>query len=133
MNLNPNTEGNVLNDNLARKKDVLIESTENKKEAELNKFSDLVFNLSSSPEPFGRTMIEAISCGSKVIGWNHGGTKEILEELFPEGLVYLNDIESLKQKVIIISNKDHPLPKENSFTSYTKDRRLFYTNETAME
>ena len=42
MNLNPNTEGNVLNDNLARKKDVLIESTENKKEAELNKFSDLV-------------------------------------------------------------------------------------------
>ena len=82
------------------------------------KISDVVFNLSIKPEPFGRTTIEAISCGSKVIGWNHGGTKEILEELFPEGLVYLNDIESLKQKVIIISNKDHPLPKENSFTSY---------------
>ena len=81
------------------------------------KISDVVFNLSIKPEPFGRTTIEAISCGSKVIGWNHGGTKEILEELFPEGLVYLNDIESLKQKVIIISNKDHPLPKENSFTS----------------
>ena len=29
----------------------------------------------------------------------------------------LNDIESLKEKVIRISKKDHPLPKENSFTS----------------
>ena len=81
------------------------------------KISDVVFNLSIKPEPFGRTTIEAISCGSKVIGWNHGGTKEILEELFPEGLVCLNDIESLKEKVIRISKKDHPLPKENSFTS----------------
>ena len=81
------------------------------------KMSDVVFNLSIKPEPFGRTTIEAISCGSKVIGWNHGGTKEILEDLFPEGLVCLNDIESLKQKVIKISNKDHPLPRENSFTS----------------
>ena len=85
--------------------------------ANIYKISDVVFNLSIKPEPFGRTTIEAISCGSKVIGWNHGGTKEILEELFPEGLVYLNDIESLKQKVIKISNKEHPLPKENSFTS----------------
>ena len=81
------------------------------------KISDVVFNLSIKPEPFGRTTIEAISCGSKVIGWNHGGTKEILEDLFPAGLVCLNDIESLKQKVIKISNKDHPLPRENSFTS----------------
>ena len=40
------------------------------------KLSDIVFNLSIKPEPFGRTTIEAISCGSKVIGWNHGGTKE---------------------------------------------------------
>ena len=78
--------------------------------------SDIVFNLSIEPEPFGRTTIEAISCGSKVIGWNHGGTKEILEELFPDGLVSLGDIDGLKEKVIAISNNDS-LPKENTFTS----------------
>ena len=29
------------------------------------KLSDVVFNLSIKPEPFGRTTIEAISCGLK--------------------------------------------------------------------
>ena len=84
--------------------------------ANIYKISDIVFNLSIEPEPFGRTTIEAISCGSKVIGWNHGGTKEILEELFPDGLVSLGDIDGLKEKVIAISNNDS-LPKENTFTS----------------
>ena len=81
------------------------------------KISDIVFNLSTEPEPFGRTTIEAISSGSKVIGWDHGGTKEILEELFPEGLVSLNNINDLKDKVMVVANTDHPLPKENIFTS----------------
>ena len=57
------------------------------------KISDIVFNLSLKPEPFGRTTIEAISCGTKVIGWDHGGTKEILENLFPNGLVELSAIK----------------------------------------
>ena len=81
------------------------------------KISDIVFNLSIKPEPFGRTTIEAISCGTKVIGWNHGGTKEILEELFPEGLVELNNIELLKEKVIKLSKKSHRTPEDNTFTS----------------
>ena len=41
MNLN-SKRGNVLNDNLARKKDVIIKTSENNKEVELKKFSDLV-------------------------------------------------------------------------------------------
>lgn len=81
------------------------------------KISDIVFNLSVKPEPFGRTTIEAISSGSKVMGWDHGGTKEILADLFPEGLVRLGDIKTLKEKVVTISNKDHPTPKDNTFTS----------------
>ena len=81
------------------------------------KISKIVFNLSIEPEPFGRTTIEAISSGSKVIGWDHGGTKEILEELFPEGLVALNNINDLKDRVMVIANIDHPPPKENIFTS----------------
>jgi len=81
------------------------------------KLSDVVFNLSIKPEPFGRTTIEAISCGSKVIGWNHGGTKEILEDLYPSGLVPLNDINKLKDKVIEVSKAEHPFPNRNTFTS----------------
>ena len=81
------------------------------------KISDIVYNLSIKPEPFGRTTIEALSSGAKVIGWNHGGTKEILEELFPHGLVDLNDIDSLKSKTIEISSKNFQSPKPNTFLS----------------
>ena len=81
------------------------------------KLSDVVFNLSIKPEPFGRTTIEAISCGSKVIGWNHGGTKEILEDLYPSGLVTLNDINELKDRVLEVSKVDYPYPNKNTFTS----------------
>ena len=85
--------------------------------ANIYKISDIVFNLSIEPEPFGRTTIEAISCGTKVIGWNHGGTKEILDELYPDGLVKLGDIKQLKERVIKISDTNYPYPKENTFTS----------------
>ena len=61
------------------------------------KFADIVCNLSKTPEPFGRTTIEAASVGTKIMGWDHGGTKEILNELFPHGLVKLGDIQSLKK------------------------------------
>jgi glycosyltransferase involved in cell wall biosynthesis len=81
------------------------------------KISDIVYNLSVKPEPFGRTTIEAIASGSKVIGWNHGGTKEILEELYPDGLVELNDIAKLKQQTLIISKENYAKPKENTFLS----------------
>ena len=81
------------------------------------KISDIVFNLSVDPEPFGRTTIEAISCGAKFIGWDHGGTKEILEELFPKGLVPLGNINALEEKVIKVSDKNYLTPKENVFTS----------------
>jgi glycosyltransferase involved in cell wall biosynthesis len=81
------------------------------------KISDIVYNLSVKPEPFGRTTIEAIASGSKVIGWNHGGTKEILEELYPDGLVELNDIAKLKQQTLIISKENYVKPKENTFLS----------------
>jgi glycosyltransferase involved in cell wall biosynthesis len=93
------------------------------------KLSDIVFNLSIKPEPFGRTTIEAISCGSKVIGWNHGGTKEILEDLYPSGLVTLNDINELKDRVLEVSKVDYPYPNKNTFTSkkMTEDTlKLYY-------
>jgi glycosyltransferase involved in cell wall biosynthesis len=81
------------------------------------KFADIVYNLSKTPEPFGRTTIEAASVGTKIMGWDHGGTKEILNELFPQGLVKLGDIQSLKKKTIELAYDDENKPKPNTFTS----------------
>ena len=80
------------------------------------KISDIVYNLSQTPEPFGRTMIEAIACGTKVVGWNHGGASEILKKLFPQGLVDLDKMEKLRDTTVTIANSSST-PGENTFTA----------------
>ena len=51
------------------------------------------------------------------MGWDHGGTKEILNELFPQGLVKFGDIQRLKKKTIELAYDDESKPKPNTFTS----------------
>ncbi len=84
--------------------------------ANIYKISDIVFNLSQTPEPFGRTMIEAIACGTKVVGWDHGGASEILSELFPQGLVTLNDMNELFNTTNTVASSNSR-PRENTFTA----------------
>jgi len=60
--------------------------------------SDLVLSLSTKPESFGRTVLEALSMGVPVIGYNHGGVGEQLARLFPQGRVSLGDIDGLLEK-----------------------------------
>ena len=61
-------------------------------------------------------MIEAIACGTKVIGWDHGGASEILTELFPQGLVKLNNMSELQKTTNLVATSDS-LPNENIFTA----------------
>ena len=96
--------------------------------ANIYKISDVVFNLSQTPEPFGRTMIEAIACGAKVVGWNHGGASEILSELFPQGLVKLNDMNELLNTTNLITSSNSS-PRKNIFTaSRMTNSCLLYTS-----
>ncbi len=62
-------------------------------------YSDLVLSLSSHPESFGRTVVEALSMGVPVIGYDHGGVGEVLADAFPEGRVSTGDEEALLSKV----------------------------------
>lgn len=57
--------------------------------------SRAVFSLSTQPESFGRTVLEALAIGTPVIGYDHGGVGEILRDLFPDGAVPLSDIPQL--------------------------------------
>lgn len=58
-------------------------------------FSDVVLSLSSQAETFGRTALEALSVGTPVIGWNRGGVAEILSQLYPQGLITVDDQTAL--------------------------------------
>lgn len=57
--------------------------------------SDVVLSLSNQAETFGRTALEALSVGTPVIGWKRGGVAEILSEVYPQGLIEVDDTTSL--------------------------------------
>lgn len=62
---------------------------------EIMSVSDLVLSLSSKPESFGRTVLEALSLGRPVAGFAHGGVEEILHALYPQGLTATGDDDAL--------------------------------------
>jgi glycosyltransferase involved in cell wall biosynthesis len=81
-------------------------------------------NLSSKPEPFGRTIIEAAACGSHVMGWDRGGVKESINAINPIGLVEHGKVDMLAKQI------DHVLkasPPESIPKQFTKE---FLVNET---
>lgn len=53
--------------------------------------ADLVLQLSAKPEAFGRTVVEALSVGVPVLGWDRGGVGEQLARLQPSGAVPADD------------------------------------------
>lgn len=69
-------------------------------------FTDLVLSLSSQAETFGRTALEALSVGTPVTGWKQGGVAEILSQLYPQGLVEVDDLTGLINSVQ--QHIDHP-------------------------
>ena len=61
--------------------------------------SEIVFSLCSDPpEAFGRTVPEALHLGVPVIGWNHGGVRETLATMFPQGAVTPGDRRALFER-----------------------------------
>ena len=62
-------------------------------------FSDVVLSLSNQAETFGRTALEALSLGTPVIGWARGGVAEILTQLYPAGLIPVNNQKRLLAEI----------------------------------
>ncbi len=79
--------------------------------------SAVTYSLSTSPESFGLTSLEALALGRPVIGYDHGGVGELLRELFPAGLAPLRDDKVLlatTQK--LLSAPQTPAPVKEPFT-----------------
>lgn len=84
--------------------------------AEAYAASDLVLQLSHKPEAFGRTVIEALSVGRAVVGWDHGGVGELLRELQPAGAVAPFDARSLLDTVRTMVTQPPSLPGTMPYT-----------------
>lgn len=83
---------------------------------EIYAISDLVLSLSTRPESFGRTVLEALSLGRPVIGYDHGGVGEVMRSIYPEGLVPLGSIEELVVRACALLDAGVPVPRHNPYT-----------------
>lgn len=69
--------------------------------------ADLVLQLSSKPESFGRTVVEALAVGTPVVGYAHGGVGELLAELQPQGAVAPGDLDALAAQAARLIGQRH--------------------------
>lgn len=81
---------------------------------EIYTVSDCVLSLSSTPESFGRTVLEPLAMGRPVVGYAHGGVAEILAELFPCGAVAKGDTTAAGARVVEILQDKAPAVKPNT-------------------
>jgi len=86
---------------------------------EIMAVSNLVFCLSKAPEAFGRTTLEALSLGVPVIAYDHGGVREVLARMFPEGAVPAGDLGALLEKTVDFVRSPRQVPPSTPFTLRT--------------
>lgn len=82
---------------------------------EIYAMSNLVLQLSTKPEAFGRTVIEAIALCRPVLGYAHGGVGELLAELYPDGRVPPGDITRLIERAAELLRLAPPIAPLKNF------------------
>lgn len=81
---------------------------------EIYAISDCVLSLSSTPESFGRTVLEPLAMGRPVVGYAQGGVAEILAELFPHGAVGKGDVAAATVRAADVIAGRTPVVEHNS-------------------
>lgn len=100
---------------------IALGRTENQTElAEYYSMAD-IFVICSKRENFPTTCLEAIACGTPIVGFDAGGTKETA----PEGygcFVEYGDIESISKEIRLILKGDSVLSSKNECAKYGKEK-----------
>ncbi|TAE78418.1 MAG: glycosyltransferase [Verrucomicrobia bacterium] len=78
--------------------------------------STLVLSLTTQPESFGRTTLEALGLGVPVAGYDHGGVGEQLALLYPEGRIPPNDPTAALPVIRRLLESPPPVPTKHPFT-----------------
>ena len=77
--------------------------------------SSLVLSLSTQPESFGRTTLEALRLGVPTAGYDYGGVGEILRTVYPDGLLPRGNIDAAAQRITTLLQNPSPVPDEDFF------------------
>lgn len=77
--------------------------------------SNLVLSLSTQPESFGRTTLEALRLGVPTAGYDHGGVGEILRAIYPPGLLSMGDPEIAHARIADLLRQPQPVPASDFY------------------
>ena len=77
--------------------------------------SNLVLSLSTQPESFGRTTLEALRLGVPTAGYDHGGVGEILRTIYPAGLLPLDCLDETCRRIAQLVKAPEPVPAGEFF------------------
>lgn len=83
---------------------------------EILAISSVVLSLTTQPESFGRTVLEALGLGIPVAGYDHGGVGEQLAQLYPAGRISPNDPAAAVSVLKGLLENPPPVPAEHPFT-----------------
>lgn len=78
--------------------------------------STLAYSLTDAPEAFGRTTVEALALGTPVIGYDHGGTGEILARVYPAGRVRRGDVAQAAERTLELLARPVAVPTRQPYT-----------------
>ena len=82
---------------------------------EIMSISEITYSLSTEPEAFGRTSLESLMLGVPVIAYSHGGVKEQMEEMLPNGKIELGNIEEIVKKTSAFLVKKQNVKSSKAF------------------
>lgn len=77
--------------------------------------ADVTCHMSNKPEPFGRTVPEALATGCPVVAYDRGGAAESLKQALPAGLVPADQTQPFAERVaefLSAQPADIQLPKD---------------------
>ncbi len=77
--------------------------------------SNLVLSLSTQPESFGRTTLEALRLGIPTTGYDHGGVGEILRTVYPAGLLQRDRIDATVMHIAELLQHPPTVPAGNFY------------------
>ncbi|MDB6079014.1 MAG: glycosyl transferase group 1 [Akkermansiaceae bacterium] len=83
---------------------------------EILAISSVVLSLTTQPESFGRTTIEALGLGIPVAGYDHGGVGEQLALLYPAGCIPPHDTDAATRVIRGLLADPPPVPSRHPFT-----------------
>ena len=83
---------------------------------EVYAMSNLGVSLTTKPESFGRSVLEPLSLGVPVIGYDQGGVGEILGTVFPKGRVATGDVAAATQRAREFIAKPPTVASGNPFS-----------------